>query len=123
MKKNLLTEALFWGHLPIVIIWFGLFIVPLSVWPQRIEFHFWFIAIIMIAQLVWSLLIWKKVDLVCPITTWMQYERGYSLKSKKNYEYSYIAELSQRLHVKISHRFVKLLTMTTLIIVTLQYFA
>ncbi len=121
MKHKLWSKILFWLHFPIVLFWFGLFLVPLSFWPGRITFHFWYIISIMFIQLLWSVLIFKKIDIICPLTTWMQYLRGFPLKNKENYDHSYIAELLNRLHLRISYWLVNILLAVTLIIVIVQY--
>ena len=121
MKKTFLAGLLFWLHLPIVIIWFGLFLIPSSIWSWKIPFHFWYIAGIMILQMLWAYYLTHRFDIICPLTTWMQSLRGYSLNDKENYNYSYIAELCTVFNVKISSKKVSLVLLITLIIVTLQY--
>jgi hypothetical protein len=121
-KKNaVLAGLLFWLHLPIVLIWFGLFLIPRSVWPARVTVHFWYIASIMLIQLAWSLVIYRKVNLICPLTTWLQYVRGYPLYSRENYQHSFISELFERYHVKMSFHIVNVLLLITLAIVAVQY--
>ena len=121
-KTKLLIEIIFWLHLPIVILWFGLFIVPKSIFPFRVIFHFWYIAGIMLIQLIWSLIIFRKLDIICPLTTWMQSLRGFPLKDKNNFNHSFIAELLQRLKLDVDSKFVSILLIITLIIVSIQYF-
>jgi len=123
-NKTFLTEIIFWLHLPIVIIWFGAFFIPLSLWPERIKFHFWFISIILIVQLLWGAMLYskiKRVDFICPQTTLMQSLRGYPVESEKNFNHSFIAELMEKLHIKISFRWVNILLIVTFIIVSIQY--
>ena len=124
-RKKLAIEILFWLHFPIVVIWFGLFAIPRFIWPNRVIFHFWFITGIMSIQLIWGLILipyTKKVDIICPLTTWMQKLRGYPIKSKKNHNHSFIAELLQRLKIPINYKGVNILLIITLIIVTVRYF-
>ena len=116
-----LISIVFWLHLPIVIIWFGAFAVPLSVWPERIVFHFWFIAGIMAIQLLWGVLAVGKFDIICPITSYMQWLRGYPLTHKKSYGHSYIAELFNILGIKMHYKWVNYLLLITLAIVCYQY--
>ncbi len=123
-KRTFFTELLFWLHLPIVLLWFGLFFVPRFVWPSRVSFHFWFIVIIMLLQLLWGIFLYpktKKIDFICPLTTWLQHLRGYEIKDQRNYNHSFIAELLERLHIKISFRGVNILLFLTLVIVVIQY--
>lgn len=120
--KKLFTQIVFWSHFPIIILWFGLFLVPSSIWTERVIFHFWYLVIIIIIQLIWSILIFKKLDLICPQTTLMQYLRGYKLNNKKNYRHSFIAEFLKKLKINISYKSVNIILLITLIIVTVQYF-
>lgn len=125
MNKKWWIEIVFWIHLPIVILWFGLFAIPLSLWPSRITFHFWFIISIMVVQYLWGFSIYpqtKKIDNICPLTSLMQFLRGYPLNNKKNYEHSFIAELFERLNIRISYKAVSYLLLITLAIVAIQYF-
>jgi len=124
-KKNFLTGFVFWLHLPLVIIWFFTFLIPLSLWPGRITFHFWYIAILLLIQLIWGILVYpktKSIDFICPLTTLMQSLRGYKIKDKRNYNHSFIAELFERLKIKISFLWVDVLLFITFIIVSIQYF-
>lgn len=123
--KNVFIELVFWLHLPIVVLWFGLFAVPTSLWHERVLFHFWYIVGIMGLQFFWGLMLFRythKIDIICPITSLMQWLRGYPLSSRKNYGHSFIAELFERLKIKVSYVFVNYLLLVTLIIVTVQYF-
>lgn len=121
MKGTFYSELLFWVHLPIVIFWFGLFFIPKSIWPERVFFHFWMIISIMAIQVIWSLVIFRKFNLICPITTWMQSCRGYTLKSKKNYGHSFIAELCGRLGFNVYFKSINIALLITLLIVVIQY--
>jgi hypothetical protein len=120
--KKISAEIVFLLHQPIIILWFGLFLVPKSIWPGRINFHFWFIFSIMIIQLIWSLLVFRKLDIICPLTTYMQWLRGYPLKSKKNYDHSFIAETLDKFRIKIHYKGVNIALIVTLILVVVQYF-
>ncbi len=123
MKKNkILIEIIFWLHLPIVILWFGLFVVPKSIFPLRTIFHFWYIVGIMFIQLIWSLIIFRKLDIICPLTTGMQYLRGFPLKNENNFNHSYIAELLKRLKLNVNYKFINVILIITLIIVSIQFF-
>ena len=120
--RKTFIEIIFWLHLPIVIVWFGLFFIPKSIWLGKVTFHFWYIFSIMLIQFIWSLAVFRKFDLICPLTTCMQYLRGFSLQDEKNYGHGYIAELLLRLRVKVSFKFVSVLLIFTLIVVAVQYF-
>ena len=123
-KRTFWTEIVFWSHLPIVVIWFGTFFIPLSLWPNRITFHFWCILILLLLQLLWGIILYpktKKVNFICPLTTLLPDLRGYPIESKKNYNHSFIAELLERFHIKISFQGVEIMLGITFIIVTIQY--
>lgn len=97
-KKSILISTIFWLHLVIVLIWFGLFLVPASWWPERVPFHFWFIISITIIQTLWGWFLYQrkfmpKFDIICPLTSLMQWLRGYPLNHPDNYGHYYITEL------------------------------
>ena len=124
-KNNFLINFIFWLHLPLVVFWFGAFVIPLSIFPDRIYFHFWFIALLLILQFIWGIILYpktKKIDLICPLTTLMQSLRGYQIKDKKNYNHSFIAELLAKLKINLSFFLVNILLLITFLIVFLQYF-
>lgn len=122
--KKALIEFIFWSHLVILILWFGLFLVPSSLWGGKIAFHFWFIAILTLVQFLWGAFFYeynKKIDIICPLTTWMQYLRGFPLKSKENLKHSFIAEILKRMKINVSYKFVSYLLLVTFFVVSLQY--
>jgi len=121
VKETIYIKILYWLHLPIVVAWFGLFFVPTSIWPGKITFHFWYIVGIMFGQFLWSVIVFRKADIICPLTTWMQYLRGYKLKDKKNYNHSYIAELANKIHFPITYKGINVTLLSTLILVIIQY--
>ena len=120
-KNNFLAEIVFWLHLPMVILLFGLFFVPKSIWADKVVFHFWYFIGIIIVELVWAGLLYKKLDIICPLTTLLQWLRGYPLKNKMNYGHSFIAELLEKIKIKISYNWVNIILIVSLIIVIVQY--
>ena len=120
-RKNFFIELLFWLHIPILLIWFALFFIPTSLWSSKVSFHFWYIVCIVGVQLLWALLIWRKADIICPITTLMQHLRGHHIKSKENYDHSFTSEFLNRMRLNINHSIVKILILISLFIVILQY--
>ncbi len=121
ISKKLLIELIFWLHFPIVALWFGLFFVPLSLWPGRVIIHFWYIVIIMALQLMWGIIAFHQLDIICPLTTIMQSLRGYPKAHPQNYGHSFIAELLWRLGIPLSYRAINVLLLVTLVIVVVQY--
>jgi hypothetical protein len=127
MKKRLnwLINIIWLMHLLIIIIWFGLFLIPLSVFPQRIAFHFWYMAILIASQFLWGGILYSKTkdfQMICPITTPMQSLRGYKIQDKRNYKHSYIAEFLSKFRINISFKTVNYLLWITFAIVIIQYF-
>jgi hypothetical protein len=120
-QRKLLINILFLLHLIIIIIWFGLFFVPYQIRPWRISFHFWYISIILIVQLLWSLIVFQKIDMICPLTTWMQELRGYKMKDKRNYGHSFIAELLELLKIKINFQTINIILLLSFVLVVLKY--
>jgi len=121
-KKSFIS-ILFFSHLIIVILWFGLFFVPTDFWPWRISFHFRYILTLLVLQLLWSLVIYKKFNLICALTTRMQCMRGYGIYDKKNYGHSFIAELLQRLRIRLNFQIINILLLLTFILAALKYFS
>lgn len=123
-KNIFLINLIFSIHLILVLIWFGLFLIPVSIWSMKTEFHFWYMTVLLIVQFVWGLALYnqtKKVTFICPFTTLMQFLRGYSIKDKMNYNHSFIAELFSRLKIKLSFSSVNILLIITYIIVAIQF--
>ena len=120
--KEINAKIVFWLHLPIVIILFGMFVIPKSLWAGKVIFHFWYFVSIIFFQFLWSLFIYRKFDIICPLTTLMQWLRGYPLKSKQNYDHSFIAETLDKFRIKIHYKGVNIALIVTLILVVVQYF-
>ena len=123
--KKTIIELIFWSHLVIVFIWFGLFFVPNSLWSNKTAFHFWFIVDITTIQFFWGLILYKytkKVNIICPMTTLMQKLRGFPLKTKENIAHSFIVECLGRLNVKVSYKTINLLLLITVVLVSIQYY-
>ena len=123
-KRRILIELIYWLHLIIIIIWFGLFFIPPCLWIGKIPFHFWFITIIAGIQFLWGAFMMpytKKIDIICPLTSIMQVLRGFPLKSTENLGHSFIVEIMSRFNVKISYKTVNLIFLLTIIIVSIQY--
>jgi len=125
MKIRLfLADILFWIHFAIIIAWFGLFLAPLSIWPGRITFHFYFSVVIVVHQLLWGLIImpWaKKFRMVCFLTTLRQLLSGQRLSNPKNYDHFWLKKLSGNYQIKISHTLSTILTFFFFSLITFQY--
>jgi len=125
MKTKLFLANLLFGiHFIIVIIWLGLFLVPSSVWHDRIIFHFYLTVIIVTHQFLWGLAImpWtRKFRMVCILTTPMQLLRGQKISDPKNYDHSFFQEFFGNQGLKIPHEISTLITFSALALATFQY--
>lgn len=123
--RLLLADFLFWAHFLIGSLWLGLFLVPSSVWADKITFHFYFTVLLVFHQFLWGWLImpWtKKFRMVCILTTPMQLLRGQKISDPKNYEHSFFKELVGKNGIHIPHSLSTILTFSALSLVTYQYF-
>lgn len=126
MKTRLfLANLLFWLHAAIVFVWLGLFLVPTSVWHDRITYHFYLNVAIIGHQFIWGAMImpWtKKYRMVCILTTPMQFLRGQKISDPKNYDHSFFKELAGKNGIHIPHRTSTLITFSAFILSLIQYF-
>lgn len=120
--KKTTIHILYIAHLLIVIVRLWLFFIPTKLRPWRISFHFRYIAIILAAQFLWSIILIKKAGMICPVTTLMQYMRGYKCDHKKNYDHSFIAELLETLNIHISFQTINILLLATFVWAAILYF-
>ncbi len=124
MKKSWLIDFLFIIHFPIVLVYFGLFFVPTAVWADRAIFHFWYFVLVMSIELIWGILIYpytKRIDIVCPLTTLMQYLRGFAVSDERNYDHSYISELFSRFGIKIAYKYVSYSLFLAGVLIAINY--
>ena len=108
-----------------MVLWFGLFLVPQSIWAGVVSFHFWYIVTILLVQLLWGLTFYstiKRVDIICPVTTLMQWMRGYSRRSEKNYGHSFIAEFCNMFGFRVHYGGVNVALLITLGLIVVRYF-
>ena len=125
MSKRFFGELIFWAHIIIVGFWYVLFLVPTSLWADKIAFHFYFTLGIVGHQFLWGAAImpWtKRYRMVCILTTPMQILRGQNISDPKNYDHSFTAEFIKRAGIKVPHKASTILTFTILVIVTIQFF-
>lgn len=120
-----IINTLFWLHFLIVFIWIGLLFVPLSLWPDKILFHFYLTVVIVGHQVVWGAIIYpftKELRMVCILTTFMQLARGEKISSRSNYQHSFIAGFLRKAGIKDANRMASILTLVLAAIVLTQYF-
>jgi len=124
--KKLLINILFWLHVILLAALIIPFFIPVSIWPERITLHFLFLSSILLLQLIWGAILLpkiRKIDFICPLTTWMQYLRGYPISSKKNHEHSFMAEFLHDIGIKISFQGVTILQTVIFSAAAILYFA
>ena len=124
-KAEAAAEAFFWLHFMLVAVWFGLFLVPTSLWAGKVSFHFYFITTAVALQFLWGFALMpvtKKYRMICPLTTMMQLLRGYPVSDEKNNNHSCIKEFFDRLGMKVPKEAVTMSTFASLGIVIVQYF-
>jgi len=124
--RDIFAKIVFLIHVLIIVVWWGLFFVPVYYWPKKINFHFYLTLFIVIQQIMWGFLIipWtKKYRMVCFFTTLTQLLRGQSISDDKNYDHSFTRELLGKFGIKrLPHRFSAYLALFILMIVSIQYF-
>jgi len=123
--KLLLADLLFGLHFMIGTVWLGLFLVPISVWQDKITFHFYLTLVIVAHQFLWGLIIMPqthKFRMVCLLTTPMQLLRGQKISDPKNYDHSFFKELVGIQGIQIPHAISTAITFSALTLVTFQYF-
>ncbi|HLC58789.1 MAG TPA: hypothetical protein VJI68_02920 [Candidatus Nanoarchaeia archaeon] len=106
--KKTLVNILFFIHTIIVLGIYGMFLIPSSIWPGVIEFHFFYILVIFLLYFIWGA-IWTfklrdRIYAICFLSTLMQYFRGYSFFDPKNYNYSFTAEFFSKLSIKLNEK-------------------
>ena len=119
------AETVFWLHFALVSVWFGLFLVPTSLWSGKISFHFYFITVTTALQFLWGFVllpVTKKYRMACPLTTAMQLLRGYPVADARNNNHSCIKEFSERIGKPIPKKAVTISTFVSLGVVAVQYF-
>jgi hypothetical protein len=124
MHNKLFAEIIFWLHLVIFLVWIGLFFVPYSVWQTRVVFHFWYVATLIASQLIMGLILRGKMHkfrIVCPLTSLMQWLRGYAFGDAQNYDHSFVREFAERLKIRIRYGVVGFLIFLSFGILIYQY--
>lgn len=122
MSNKLKLRVLHTIHATICVFWFALFFIPLTWWPTRFVFQFWWAMFVVVSELIWSQYAFGKATLlICPLTTWTQELRGFSREKKENHEHSYFTELFNFFGIKISSKTIGIILKITFVIIILQY--
>lgn len=122
--KKFLGTVIFWLHAGFVTFWYGLFLIPESIFPGRIEFQFYLTIAIVFHQFIWGFLIlpWThKYRMVCILTTITQWLRGQDISDPSNYDHSFTQELFKEIGIKVPHKAATFITFSVLVLVTIQY--
>lgn len=122
--RKLFAELIFWSHVLIILFWWGLFLISVNWWPDKISFHFHLSLLIIIQQFLWGFVImpWtKEYRMVCIFTTITQILRGQDISNKNNYNHSFLQELFGKTGITIPHKTSSIITFAIMIIVTIQY--
>lgn len=123
--RNFLTNFVYWLHFAIGGVWYGLFLVPSTLWPGRIPFHFFMTMAIVGHQFLWGAMLipWtKRYRTVCILTTILQLLRGKDIKDPENYNHSLTVETIKKVRIKIPHAAAIFLNFLVFIVVSIQYF-
>ncbi len=92
--RRLAADVLFGIHV-LVFLFFPLgFLIPSSIWPERIVVHFWYSFVLFLLFYAWGLL-WTlkfrdRVYAICVLDTVMQAARGFSMWDPRNYRHSFV---------------------------------
>ena len=124
-KRKNIAEIIFWIHFVIILPWLGLFLVPKSLWPAKVTFHFWYLVVIVSSEALWGLYLYSKIEgfnLICPVTSLMQHLRGYPAWHKKNYNHYFVSEFINRFKLGISYSLVRASSWIATVAVAVQYF-
>ncbi len=124
MKKIFLT-LLFYLHTGIFLLFPLGFLIPSSIWPERITYHFYYTISLFVLFYLWGL-VWTlsrrdKVYAVCLLDTIAQRLRGLPLSDPRNYEHSFVKELSNRLGIQLSKRLVLRLSLGCVMMTAVLY--
>ena len=116
---------LLWAlHLMIVLMLVALFLVPKSLVPNIAAIQLYYTIWVAASQAFWGVMmirIKKKFSIVCPLTTMMQYLRGYSPLDERNYNHSFIAEVMDHYNVKVQNKTINTLMYVTLGLVVVRF--
>jgi hypothetical protein len=123
--RRLIGEVLFWLHAVIFLVWLLLFLVPQSLWSNRVEFHLCYVASMVAAELLTGLVLrpfMSRFRIVCPLTTLMQQVRGVSYRNPANYNHSFVREFAERFNLHLPYGLVGALIFISLGILLAQFF-
>jgi hypothetical protein len=104
--KRALSRVVFHLHLTIFLLFPAGFFIPSSIWPERIEFHFFYCVapffLFYAWGMIWTLKYRDKLYSICFLDTLMQWLRGHSIWDQKNYQHTFVSELFSLLQLNVS---------------------
>ena len=123
-EDSLVIRALWWSHLVVVILLYVLFFIPESIVPQIASIHLYYMLWIALAQAFWGIIMTKfrgAFALVCPMTTLMQYLRGYPPSDSRNHSHSFVVEFMKHLGAEWNFKLINNIMIVTIIAVVIRY--
>jgi len=97
--------SLIWSlHLVFFLLWIVPFFIPKKHFKHKLRFQLRYMVLIIIINLAWGFFFLTKMGkyiFSCPLTTWMQYLRGYAVTDPLNYTHSFVAEFSQLIGIPV----------------------
>jgi len=124
--RNLFSRVIFLFHATFVAFWCGLFLIPESLFPNKVAFHFYLTMVVVLHQFCWGFLImpWTgKYRMVCILTTLTQLLRGQKVSDPNNYDHHFTQEAFLKIGINIPHKASALITFFILFLVTIRYFS
>jgi len=93
-----LISIIWLSHIVVFLLYVVPFFIPERKFRNKLQFQFFYMLTVILIQALWGLFFLSRIGkymLVCPITTLMQYLRGYPVTDPLNYGHSFIVEFLQ----------------------------
>ena len=123
-KDTLIIKLLWWSHLAVVIGLYILFFIRKKLIQEISTINLYYMLWVALSQAFWGIFMIKhrgSFALVCPMTTLMQYLRGYPVNDEKNHGHSYVVEFMDYLGVKWDFALINKIMIGTIIAVILRF--
>jgi len=118
-----LIQVIWVSHIVFFLLYVVPFFIPRKYFKNKLNFQLTYMAGIILSNFLWGFFFLAKIGkfiFACPITTWMQYLRGYTLTDPQNYTHSFIAEFLQLVNLPVVP--VKPFMFLLFLIVIIQYY-
>jgi hypothetical protein len=123
--KLVLSRLVFHLHLTVFLLFPAGFFIPSSVWPERIEFHFFYCVapffLFYAWGMIWTLKYRDKLYSICFLDTLMQWLRGHSIWDPKNYQHTFVSELFSLLGLNVSKTVPRVLLFLCIVVTATFY--